>query len=256
MIKIHEKASRGRTQNGWLDSYHTFSFGQFQDPTRMGFGNLRVLNQDTLIPGGGFAPHDHSDMDILTLVLDGQICHEDDQGNVAVISPQEIQGMSAGVGVRHSEYNATDHAPASFLQIWLMPDQMGGDPSYSQATIPADGDVLLAGPWAQRPLIPLRSAARLRLVRFAEGDTLRIEAQQAEDHFVHLIDGLALAETERVSAGDGLQVPNSESVALHWLTDGSALVFDMPVQGLATSDSTSDASQEPVAPTEAPRHVH
>ncbi len=228
MIKIHEKASRGRTQNGWLDSHHTFSFGQFQDPARMGFANLRVINEDSLIPGGGFAAHDHSDMDILTLVLDGQLRHQDDQGNIAIIRAGEVQGMSAGTGVRHSEYNASASEAAKFLQIWLIPDQLGGAPSYTQSAIPDGDDVLLAGPAAAHPLIPLRSKTRLTLRRFTEGQSLTLVPDGASDHFVHLLDGLAYAERERLSAGDGLQLPRFEQVTLHWHTDGAALVFDMP----------------------------
>ncbi len=228
MIKIHEKASRGRTQNGWLDSYHTFSFGQFQDPTRMGFANLRVINEDSLIPGGGLAAHDHADMDIITLVLDGQLRHEDDQGNVASISAGEVQGMSAGTGVRHSEYNGSTSDLAKFLQIWLIPDQVGGQPAYTQASVPNEGDVLLAGPATLHPLIPLRSRARLALRRFTEGQELVLSANGESYRFVHLLDGLAYAEHERLSAGDGLQVPRSEQVTMQWHTDGAALVFDMP----------------------------
>lgn len=228
MIKIHEKASRGRTQNGWLDSYHTFSFGQFQDPTRMGFSNLRVINEDRLIPGGGFAAHDHADMDIITLVLDGQLRHEDDQGNVASISTGEVQGMSAGTGVGHSECNGSTSERAKFLQIWMIPDQLGGQPSYTQASVPDEGDVLLAGPTTLHPLIPLRSRTRLTLRRFTEGQKLALSANGESDHFVHLLYGLAYAEHERLSAGDGLQVPRSEQVTLRWHTDGAALVFDMP----------------------------
>jgi hypothetical protein len=229
MIKIHEKSVLRRTQNGWLNSYHTFSFGQFQDPTRMGFANLRVINEDGLIPGGGFAPHDHANMDILTLVLDGQLRHEDDQGNVANIRAGQIQGMSAGVGVRHSEYNASSTDVAKFLQIWLIPDQLGGAPTYHQGTVGIGKDVLLAGPAAMTPLIPLRSQTRLKLRRFAEGETLTVAAGGTDAHFVHLLDGLAYAENERLSAGDGMQIPPEETVTLRWHSHGAALVFEMPV---------------------------
>ncbi|MEM7296160.1 MAG: pirin family protein [Pseudomonadota bacterium] len=227
MIKIHEKAARGRTQAGWLDSYHTFSFGGFSDPTRMGFGNLRVINDDTVIPGAGFAAHDHDSMDILTLVTAGHLRHEDDQGNISMIGAGEIQGMSAGSGVRHSEFNASDRDSARFLQIWLIPDEPGGAPSYVQTAVPERGDVLLAGPAASGALIPLRSATTLTLRRFAPGGALLLDATPGLHRFVHLLDGLAVAETERVSAGDGLQVPAGETLALSFLTDAAVLVFDM-----------------------------
>ena len=194
----------------------------------MGFANLRVINEDSLIPGGGFAAHDHTDMEIITLVLYGQLHHEDDQGNIASISAGEVQGMSAGTGVRHSEYNGSTSEPSKFLQIWLIPDQVGGQPAYTQASVPNEMNVLLAAPATLHPLIPLRSEARLTLRRFTEGQELALSANGESDHFVHLLDGLAYAEQERLSADDGLQVPRSEQVTLRWHTDGAALVFDMP----------------------------
>ncbi|MEL7116002.1 MAG: pirin family protein, partial [Pseudomonadota bacterium] len=213
---------------GWLDSFHTFSFGSFSDPTRMGFGNLRVINEDTLLPGTGFAPHDHADMDILTLVLEGQIRHEDDQGNVATISAGEIQGMSAGQGVRHSEMNASSRDKAKFLQIWVIPDQTGGTPRYAQAAVPDTGDVLLAGPADQNPIIPIGSTTTLTLRRFQDGAALALPVNADSKRYVHLVDGLAFANGERVSAGDGLQLSPATATSLTWASDGAALVFDMP----------------------------
>ena len=227
MITIHEKAIRGRTRSGWLDSYHTFSFGTFQDPMRMGFGNLRVLNDDTIIPGSGFAPHPHEDMDILTYVTNGQLRHEDDQGNVSLISSGEAQLMSAGTGVIHSERNASGSETARLLQIWLIPDQPGGAPAYAQKTVPQSGDVLLAGPAGSDAILDLRSNTTVRLIRATEGDTTAL-ADPDTLRFVHLIDGLAHAEGERVSAGDGLQIPAGEVTSFDWATDGAALLFTMP----------------------------
>ncbi len=228
MIRIHDKAVRGRTRTGWLDSYHTFSFGAFSDPARMGFGNLRVINDDAIIPGSGFAPHDHDNMDILTLVTSGQLRHEDDQGHVATISEGEIQAMSAGSGLSHSEMNASEEDMARFLQIWLIPDEANGVPSYAQAQVPAEGDVLLAGPEGLGPLVPLRSASTLTLRRFHDGQTLDLPAEAGVERFVHLLDGLAFAETERVSAGDGMEIPAGAATELKWASAGAALVFDMP----------------------------
>lgn len=227
MITIHQKNIRGHTRTGWLDSFHTFSFGTFHDPMRMGFGNLRVLNEDTIIPGSGFAPHRHKDMDILTYVLKGQLRHEDDQGNVSVIRAGEAQLMSAGRGVEHSEWNASDNDTAQFLQIWLIPGKPGGDPDYSQKAVPETGDVLLAGPKGSDALLELRSHATVRLIRATEGDNVPF-AQPGDLRFVHLLDGLAFAEGERLSAGDGLQIPTVETTSLDWATDGAALLFTMP----------------------------
>lgn len=228
MIKIHEKASRGSTRSGWLTSDHTFSFGGFNDPTRMGFGNIRVINEDRVIPNAGFSSHEHSDMDILTLVLDGRLRHEDDAGNIAEIGAGEIQHMAAGRGVNHSEWNASDAQTAHFLQIWLLPDATGGTPRYDQAVIPTTGDSVLAGPEGSGALMTLGSPTLMHLKRFAEGDNLSLDARSDRLRYVHLLDGLAFAETERVSAGDGMQIPAGLGTSLSWVTDGAALVFDMP----------------------------
>ncbi len=225
MILIHEKASRGRTRMGWLDSHHTFSFGGFSDPTRMGFGNLRVINEDHIIPGAGFAPHRHDNMDILTLVLAGTLRHEDDQGNVQTIRTGEAQMMSAGTGIEHSEWNASDIDPAHFLQIWMIPDDQGGAPSYAQAPLPeGTGEVRLAA--RTQALLPLRSDSVIRLIRAQADDRLEVGAATGAT-FVHIVDGLIDAEGERISAGDGLQLPPGETARLHWSTDGAALVFDI-----------------------------
>jgi|AntRauTorckE5430_2_1112549.scaffolds.fasta_scaffold19363_3 redox-sensitive bicupin YhaK (pirin superfamily) len=227
MITIHEKAVRGHTRSGWLDSFHTFSFGSFQDPNRMGFGNLRVLNEDTIIAGSGFAPHRHENMDILTYVLSGQLRHEDDRGNVAIIPGGEAQLMSAGEGIEHSERNASNTQGARFLQIWLIPDHAGGAPIYAQKAVPLGGDVALAGPAGANALLELRSETTVRLVRATEGDRTSLD-QTGAPRFLHLIDGMAFAEDERISAGDGLQLPTQEATSLDWATDGAALLFDMP----------------------------
>ncbi|EPX78182.1 pirin family protein [Litoreibacter arenae] len=229
MITIHQKAVRGHTQAGWLNSYHTFSFGTFQDPNRMGFGNLRVLNDDTIIPGSGFAAHGHESMDILTYVTKGQLRHEDDQGNVSLISAGQAQLMSAGEGVTHSERNASDKDTAQLLQIWLIPDEAGGTPTYAQKAVPQDGDVLLAGPAGTDALLQLKSDTTVQLIRAGEGSSTPLDDPNTL-RFVHLVDGLAFAEGERLSAGDGLQIPAGETTALDWATDGEALLFTMPTQ--------------------------
>lgn len=226
MITIHQRAIRGHTQAGWLNSYHTFSFGTFQDPNRMGFGNLRVLNDDTIIPGSGFAAHGHEDMDILTYVTKGQLRHEDDQGNISLISAGEAQLMSAGDGVTHSERNASDEDAAHFLQIWLIPDDVGGTSTYAQSAVSKKGDVILAGPTGTGALLHLRSDTTVRLLRATEGGFTSIDDPHTL-RFVHLVDGLAFAESERLSAGDGLQLPVGEATSLDWATDGAALLFTM-----------------------------
>lgn len=226
MITIHQKAVRGHTRSGWLDSFHTFSFGSFQDPKRMGFGNLRVLNEDTILSGSGFAPHNHESMDILTYVTRGVIRHEDDQGNTARIKAGEVQLMSAGDGVTHSERNGSDSETAHLFQIWLIPDAPGGAPTYAQKTVSPKGNVLLAGPAEQDALLSLRSDTTVELIRADEAAKTPLETPGAL-RFLQLIDGLAVAEGERLGAGDGLEIPANETTTLGWATEGAALLFTM-----------------------------
>lgn len=226
MIRIHDKSARGQTRTGWLDSQHTFSFGAFRDPGRMGFGTLRVLNEDRIIPGAGFAPHAHRDMDILSLVLSGTLRHEDDHGHVQTIGMGEVQMMSAGRGIVHAEWNASDSAPVHLLQIWSMPDETGGTPRYVQARLPDNpASIRLAA--REGALLPLGSDTGIRLIRTQPGEHVQLGAETAAT-FVQVVAGLVDFETERLSAGDGLQLPATENARLRWLTEGTALVFDMP----------------------------
>lgn len=227
MITIHDKATRGHTRMGWLDSFHTFSFGGFHDPNRMGFGNLRVLNDDTVIPGAGFAPHGHADMDILTYVQKGRLRHEDDQGNIEYITAGQAQLTSAGRGIVHSEWNGSDVEDVKFLQIWLIPDRAGGTPRYAQEALPETGDVLVAGPTGSGALLELGSQTMVALIRASEGEQTLL-ADPGAPRFVQILEGLASAEGERVSAGDGLQIPAGDGTTLDWASTGAALLFTMP----------------------------
>ncbi|OLP42411.1 pirin family protein [Rhizobium oryziradicis] len=231
MILIHEAMNRGHTDMGWLKSDHSFSFGGFLDPTRMGYASLRVINEDRIVPGSGFGAHAHQDMDILTLVLSGQLKHEDTLGNIATIAPGDVQIMSAGSGITHSEMNASDTEGAHFLQIWMIPDSKGGAPSYQQTALPArdaasDWTVLASGKTEDQAL-RLLSDSRVSIAYPREGMTTQIPRKAGRVYFVQIVEGLATVDGERLGAGDGVQIGTETMPDLHWITDGQALLFDM-----------------------------
>ncbi|MEL7272695.1 MAG: pirin family protein [Pseudomonadota bacterium] len=229
MAIIHDRMTRGRSQQGWLDSFHTFSFGNFNDPNRMGFRNLRVLNEDRVIPGGGFATHDHAHMDILTYVLSGALRHEDSLGNEVFIRPGEMQLMSAGPGVTHSEMNASAHEPVHFLQIWLIPEREMEKPIYDSAMVPMQPNVFtpIASGTPDQGQLPLQSDTTLSLAKLEDGQPLCHDFKPDRYGFLHVIDGMVEIEGERLSAGDALQFENRKGCQITALTDAELLLFDM-----------------------------
>ena len=169
MIIERPASARGEVSAGWLRSRHTFSFGHYYDPQWMGFGALRVINEDVVAPGGGFPPHRHANMEILSVVLSGALAHRDDSGGEGVLRPGEVQWMSAGHGIEHSEFNASGDAPVHFLQIWIQPDRLNAQPAYAQQTFdPAQRDgrwATFASPDGADGSLPIRQQAWLRGVR-------------------------------------------------------------------------------------------
>jgi quercetin 2,3-dioxygenase len=224
MLLIHENTARGRGRMGWVDAHYSFSFGNFNDPTRMGVGALRVLNEDFIVPGSGFAPHEHKDMDILTYVLSGHLRHEDSMGHASEIRAGEMQLMSAGSGVTHSERNGSESETAHLYQIWLIPDELGGAPSYQELVPQGAGMEAIAG--GEGPL-HLRSDARVFRVRPAAGEVTHL-AQRGRHGFVQIISGLAESEGESLRGGDGVQASGEALPDLTWITEGEALYFDLP----------------------------
>jgi redox-sensitive bicupin YhaK (pirin superfamily) len=238
MIIERPSADRGRVQAGWLDSHHTFSFGGYYDPAWMGFGPLRVINEDRVAPGAGFSPHRHANMEILSYVLSGGLAHKDSSGGGGTIRPGELQWMSAGHGVEHSEYNASDAQPVHFLQIWIQPDRLNAKPAYAQREAGAgsagdDGWTLLASPDGAQGSIAIRQQAWLHGARPARDEALQRELDPARLYWLHVAAGEVEANGRRLQAGDALGY-REESGSLRIVGLGAApadlLFFDLPAQ--------------------------
>ncbi|MFC0679950.1 pirin family protein [Lysobacter korlensis] len=235
MIIERPSAARGHVSTGWLDSRHTFSFGQYYDAAWMGFGPLRVINEDRVDPGAGFAPHRHANMEILSYVVSGALSHRDSSGGGGVIGPGELQWMSAGHGVEHSEYNASNSEPVHFVQIWIQPARLNHAPAYAQR--PADPDevhgrwMLLASPDGDSGSVPIRQQARLRCARLDAGDTVQHALDPARMYWLQVVRGTVEVGGDTLQAGDARGYLD-ESIALQVAHAGEGraevLLFELP----------------------------
>ncbi|MGY4515246.1 pirin family protein [Lysobacter sp. HA18] len=226
--------SRGHAQHGgWLDSHHTFSFGSFYDPQWMGFGPLRVINEDRVAGGGGFPLHGHANMEILSIVLDGQLAHKDSAGGGGTVGRGEVQWMSAGHGVQHSEFNASKTNAVHFLQVWIQPDRVNAPPAYAQRA-PQPGDdsgewVLLASPDGADGSIAIRQDARLHRVELAAGASVHRTLDSDRRYWLQVARGTVMAADRVLRAGDALGFVE-EGGPLVVEANGAAevLLFDLP----------------------------
>ena len=235
MIVSRPAAERGRVEMGWLDSRHTFSFGHYHDPQWMGFGPLRVINEDRVAPGGGFAPHSHANMEILSVVLSGGLAHRDSTGTDGVIRPGEVQWMSAGHGIQHSEYNASQTEPVHFLQIWIQPDRVNAKPGYAQSFFDPEARrgrwQLLASPDGSDGSITIRQQAGLRATLLAAGETLGWSIDPARRYWLHVASGEATVAGRELGGGDALGFEGEGgTLALSGRgeTPADILLFDLP----------------------------
>jgi quercetin 2,3-dioxygenase len=228
---IHDRNLRGHTKIGWLDSRHTFSFGNFQDPSRMGFRSLRVINDDRVVPGAGFGTHGHKDMEILTYVLDGELAHEDSLGTGAVIRPGDVQIMSAGTGIQHSEFNNSKSEPVHFLQIWMLPDRQNITPRYDQRDFPLaekQGKLRLVGSKDGREgSVVIHQDMDLYISVLSAGDSVVFEMQPNRFAWVQVARGMATLNGESLRAGDGVQINSPELLELTTESDAEILLFDL-----------------------------
>lgn len=232
MIDIRRGDDRGVTSTPWLDSRHSFSFGNYYDPVRMGFGALRVINEDRVAPGGGFPTHGHRDMEILTWVLQGALAHRDSLGSGAVIRPGELQMMRAGSGIRHSEFNASSEEPVHFLQIWIVPDKAGLVPGYAQRAFdPAELDGrlrLLASPDGRNGALIIAQDAELWAGRTgSSGGTLSHQATPGRRQWLQVARGEVRLGDATLRPGDAVAIEAATGVRIEADAAAEILLFDL-----------------------------
>ncbi len=230
MLTLSPAAKRGHTDIGWLDSHHTFSFGEWYDPAHMGFRTLRVINDDRVAAGGGFPTHGHADMEILSYVLEGALAHKDSIGTGSVIRPGDVQRMSAGTGVRHSEFNESRTEAVHFLQIWIVPDRRGHAPGYEQKTFPEaerHGRLrLVASRDGRDGSLTLHQDVALYAGVLDEGQKAEVALAPGRHAWVHVARGAVTVNGQRLGVGDGAAVSDERTLAVEG-HGGEVLVFDL-----------------------------
>jgi redox-sensitive bicupin YhaK (pirin superfamily) len=231
MITLRKSQDRGYADHGWLKSFHSFSFADYHDPAHMGFGNLRVINEDRIAPGTGFGTHGHRDMEIVSYVLDGALAHRDSMGTSSSIVPGEVQRMSAGTGVRHSEHNGAADKTTHFLQIWLMPDRQGIAPGYEQKAFPAADKRgvlrLVASPDGRDGSITIHADASMYAGLFdgAEHAELALDAKRLA--YVHVVRGQARVNGQALGAGDAAKLSGESRLVIDQGREAEVIVFDL-----------------------------
>ena len=231
MMTLRRSVDRGFADHGWLKSFHTFSFADFHDPAQMGFGNLRVINEDRIAAGTGFGTHGHRDMEIVSYVLEGALAHQDSMGQSKVIVPGEVQRMTAGTGVRHSEFNHAKDAPAHFLQIWLLPSAANLAPGYAQKAF-ADADkrgrlCLVAAPDGREGAITLHADASIRAGLFDAAEQAELTLDPKRRAWVQVARGALNVNGQRLQAGDAMGLLGETQLVLTQGERAEVLVFDL-----------------------------
>jgi quercetin 2,3-dioxygenase len=236
MITVRPKNERGLANFGWLDSRHTFSFGSYYDPNHMGFASLRVINEDKVIPAQGFNTHGHQDMEIISYVLSGELAHQDSMGNGSVIRPGNVQRMSAGTGVRHSEFNSSKINPVHLLQIWIMPEQTGLEPSYEEKNFTPEekqGKLKLVGSRDGRDgSVTIHQDVNLYLATLNQGDRLTHEILDDRVVWLQVTKGTVSLNDLVLQAGDGAAIVNETKITIEYAdsqnsSETEVLLFDL-----------------------------
>ncbi|MGH7949658.1 MAG: pirin family protein [Candidatus Binataceae bacterium] len=232
MITLRKSEQRGASELSWLKSRHTFSFNEYFDPQQTGFSSLRVINNDIVAAGAGFAPHSHRDMEILTWILDGELAHRDSLGHGSIIKRGDIQRMSAGTGIQHSEFNPSKTAPVHFLQIWLLPERAGLEPGYEQRRV-TGGEAsaamrLVASPDGRDGAVTIHQDARMYVGILESGGRASVELAHVRRAYVHLARGGITVNHTELLAGDGARVADEARLEFDAGPDGAeVIVFDL-----------------------------
>lgn len=231
MIQIRRSAERGHANHGWLDSYHSFSFADYYDEDHMQFGPLRVINEDRIAPGQGFGTHSHRDMEIVTYMLDGSLAHRDSMGNGSAIRPGDIQRMSAGTGVTHSEFNASKEAPAHLLQIWILPKRRGDAPGYEEKRFD-DADKrgrlrVVASPDGRDGSVTLHADASIYAGLIDGAEQVGFAVPGGRRVYVHVARGALTVNGEALAAGDAAMITSADRVSLEKGDAAEVLLFDL-----------------------------
>ena len=233
MLTVRQSQERGYADHGWLKSFHSFSFAGYYDPAHMGWGNLRVINEDRIAPGTGFGTHGHRDMEIISYVMAGNLAHKDSMGNVRGIPPGDVQRMSAGSGVQHSEFNHAPNETTHFLQIWIEPSVKGITPGYEQKTF-AQAEKrgalrLVASPDGAQGSVTIHADAALYAGYFDGAEAATLEMDPARKGYVFLVRGELEVNAHKLRAGDAALIEGERQIALHGGKDAEVLVFDLAV---------------------------
>jgi quercetin 2,3-dioxygenase len=231
MIAVRKSQDRGHANHGWLDSYHTFSFADYYDPDEMGFGTLRVINEDRVAPGKGFGTHPHRDMEIISYVLDGALAHKDSMGTGSVIRPGDVQRMSAGTGVSHSEFNPSPTDPVHFLQIWIEPSELGVKPSYEQKTFLSEQKKgrlrLVASPDAAEGSVKIHQDARVYAALVNGEDAVTYTLPPGRRAYLHVARGNVQVNGTELAPGDGARIVGEKELRLSGGRNAEVLLFDL-----------------------------
>jgi redox-sensitive bicupin YhaK (pirin superfamily) len=231
MMQLRKSSNRGYADHGWLKSFHSFSFANYYDPQFMGWGNLRVINEDRVAAGRGFGKHGHRDMEIVSYVLSGALAHEDSMGNIESIPPGDVQRMSAGTGVEHSEFNHAPNQETHFLQIWIEPLKKGIEPGYEQKTISAAtkrGALrLIASHDGAHDSVRINADAKIYAGLFDSAEAAKLQIGPERKAYVHLITGQLMVQGQKLQSGDALMLEGEDMLVFEHGVNAEVLVFDL-----------------------------